>query len=72
MTNPISANQKPNRWKLVKLIVKPQDTDRVARMARQPDKKLLLVRQWIHSKVRSTADPQVVFHTYRVRSATSP
>ena len=72
MTNPISANQKPNRWKLVKLTVKSKYTARVAEMARQPDKKLLLVRQAIHSTGFEKGSPQTVFHIYRVRSATSP
>jgi hypothetical protein len=67
MTNPISANQKPNRWKLVKLTVRSQFLDRVAAMARQPDKKLLLVRQAIHSKRFEHGQAQVVFHIYRVR-----
>jgi hypothetical protein len=69
MTNSISANQKPNRWKLVKLVVKPRDTERVARMAGQPDKKLLVVRQRIHSARFDHGHTQLVFHTYRVRSA---
>jgi Concanavalin A-like lectin/glucanases superfamily len=72
MTNPISANQKPNKWKLIRLTVKGKYTARVAQMAQQPDKKLLLVRQAIHSTGFEGGRPQVVFHTYRVRSATSP
>ncbi|HEY7257155.1 MAG TPA: LamG-like jellyroll fold domain-containing protein [Solirubrobacterales bacterium] len=72
MTSPISANQKPNRWKLVKLTVKRQYTARVEELADHPDQKLLPVRQSIHSKGFRQDSPQTVFHVYRVRRATSP
>jgi concanavalin A-like lectin/glucanase superfamily protein len=72
MSGMVSANQKPNKWKLVKLVVKPQYTARVSEMAKRPDEKLLTVRQSIHSKRFKHGSPQVVFHTYRVRAATSP
>jgi hypothetical protein len=40
-------------------------------MATQPDKKLLIVHQLIHSKLFKNGQPQSVFHIYRVRTATS-
>jgi hypothetical protein len=72
MTAPISANQKPNRWKLVKLTVKSQFTARVEGLSKHPDQKLLTVRQSIHSKGFEGGRAQTVFHIYRVRAATSP
>ncbi len=71
MTNSVSAAQKPNQWKVAVLEVKPQYTAQVAQMATQPDKKLLIVRQLIHSKQFRNGKPQPVFHIYRVRTATS-
>jgi hypothetical protein len=72
MTTLVAANQKPNRWKVVQLTVKPQYTDRVAEMAKHPDQKLLIVRQSIHSERFEHGRPQTVFHIYRVQAATSP
>jgi hypothetical protein len=72
MTNSTSAKQKPNEWKLAKLIVKPQFTSQVMAMSEHPDEKLLTVRQAIHSKGFKHGLPQAVFHTYRVRALTSP
>ena len=71
MTNLITANQKPNRWKVVKLTVKPQFTTRVLGMSRHPGEKLLGVRQSIHSKGFEEGRTQTVVHIYRVRAATS-
>jgi hypothetical protein len=71
MTNSVSAKQKPNQWKVAVLEVKPQYTGQVAQMATQPDKKLLIVHQLIHSKLFKNGQPQSVFHIYRVRTATS-
>jgi len=71
MSAPVSANQKPNRWRLVKLVIKPQFTARVQEMAKQPDKKLLTVRQSIHSRQFEHGRPQSVFHVYRVRAASA-
>jgi Concanavalin A-like lectin/glucanases superfamily len=72
MSSSVSANQKPNKWKLVKLIVKPQFTSRVMEMGAHPDQKLLVVRQSIHSVRFEHGAPQVVFHTYRVQKSTAP
>jgi hypothetical protein len=70
MTNTVSAGQKPNKWKVAKLIIKPKYRAAVAKMATQPNKKLLIVRQLIHSKRFKHGTPQSVFHIYRVRTAT--
>lgn len=72
MSAPISANQKPNKWKLVKFVIKPQFTATIQKLAEQPDKKLLTVRQTIHSTRFEHGRPQTVFHIYRVRAATGP
>jgi hypothetical protein len=72
MTSPISAKQKPNRWKVVKLTVKPQFTARVEAMSKHPAEKLLTVRQSIHSRGFEHGQAQTVFHIYRVRAGTSP
>jgi hypothetical protein len=72
MSTAVSANQKPNKWKLIKLIVKQQYTARVEELAKYPDQKLLVVRQLIHAERFENGRPQDVFHTYRVRTATSP
>jgi hypothetical protein len=71
MSAPVSANQKPNKWKLVKLVIKPQFTATVQELAKQPDKKLLTVRQSIHSRQFEHGRQQSVFHVYRVRAATA-
>jgi hypothetical protein len=68
-TSSVSAKQKPNKWKVAKLIVKPKYQGRVAKMATQPNKKLLSVRQLIHSTRFKHGAPQSVFHIYRVRTA---
>jgi hypothetical protein len=72
MTSAISAKQKPNRWKVVKLTVKPQFTARVEAMSKHPAEKLLTVRQSIHSRGFEHGQAQTVFHIYRVRAGTSP
>ncbi len=71
MSSSTSANQGPNKWKVVKLQVKPQFTSRVLEMSKKPDQKLLTVRQSIHAKAFEDGRPQTVFHTYRVRAASS-
>ncbi len=72
VSSAVSANQKPNNWKLVRLIVKPQYTARIEELANHPDQKLLVVRQSIHSNGFEHGRPQSVFHVYRVQRATSP
>ena len=69
MTSSVSAKQQPNQWKVAVLEVKPQYVAQVGQMATQPDKKLLIVRQLIHSKSFRNGKPQSVFHIYRVRTA---
>ena len=71
-TSSVSAKQKPNKWKVAKLIVKPKYQSPVAKMATQPNKKLLIVRQLIHSTRFKHGAPQSVFHIYRVRTASRP
>lgn len=71
-TGSVSAKQKPTKWKVAKLIVKPKYQGTVAKMATQPNKKLLIVRQLIHSTRFKHGAPQSVFHIYRVRTASSP
>ena len=68
-TSSVSAKQKPNKWKVAKLIVKPKYQGQVAKMATQPNKKLLTVRQLIHSTRFKHGAAQSVFHIYRVRTA---
>src|SRR5262249_44697687 len=63
-TASVSAKQKPNKWKVAKLIVKPSFQAQVSKMATQPTKKLLIVRQLIHSKRFKHGAPQSVFHIY--------
>ena len=70
ITGSVSAKQKPNRWKVAKLKIKPKFTSTVAKMAKKPQKKLLIVRQSVHSKKFKHGLPQSVFHIYRVRTAT--
>jgi hypothetical protein len=69
MTAPVSAKQKPNRWKVAKLTVKPKFRATLAKMAKKPQKKLLTVRQLVHAKKFKSGSPQSVFHIYRVRTA---
>src|SRR5262249_50858865 len=69
MTASVSAKQKPNKWKVAALEVKPKFTASVAKMAKKPDKKLLIVRQLVHAKKFKNGSPQSVFHIYRVRTA---
>jgi hypothetical protein len=71
-TGSVSAKQKPTKWKVAKLLVKPRYQARVAKMAKQPNKKLLIVRQLIHSTRFKHGAHQSVFHIYRVRTASSP
>jgi hypothetical protein len=71
MSSAVSAAQKPNKWKLAKLTVKPQFTARVEGLAQRPDQKLLVVRQSIHSTDFEQGRGQTVFHVYRVRALTS-
>jgi hypothetical protein len=70
-TSSVSAKQKPNKWKVAKLVVKPKYQSQVAKMAAQPSKKLLIVRQVVHSTRFKHGAPQSVFHIYRVRTASS-
>jgi hypothetical protein len=70
-TSSVSAKQKPTKWKVAKLMVKPKYQGQVAKMATQPDKKLLIVRQLVHSTRFKHGAPQSVFHIYRVRTATA-
>jgi hypothetical protein len=70
MTASVSAKQKPNKWKVAFLKVKPKFLATVKRMAKKPNKKLLIVRQLVHSKRFQGGRPQSVFHVYRVRTAT--
>jgi hypothetical protein len=72
ITGSVSAKQKPNKWKVAKLIVKPKYRAAVSKMSSQPTKKLLIVRQLIHSTRFKDGARQSVFHIYRVRTATSP
>ncbi len=72
MSTTVSANQKPNKWKVVKLTVKPQYTAQVEGLADHPDQKLLVVRQSIHSMGFKHGRPQTVLHLYRVQRAISP
>jgi hypothetical protein len=69
ITTSVSAKQKPKAWKVAVLEVTPKYRARVAEMAKRPDKKLLIVRQLIHSKRFKKGSPQSVFHIYRVRTA---
>ncbi len=70
MTASVSAKQKPNKWKVAKLKIKPQFTGTVKKMAQKPQKKLLAVRQLVHAKKFKNGKAQSVFHIYRVRTAT--
>ncbi len=70
MTASVSAKQKPNKWKVAKLKIKPKFTSTVARMAKKPSKKLLTVRQSVHAKKFKNGKTQSVFHIYRVRTET--
>jgi DNA-binding beta-propeller fold protein YncE len=69
ITGPVSARQKPTKWKVAKLRIKPRFRSLVAKMAKRPDKKLLIVRQLIHSTRFRGGQAQSVFHIYRVRTA---
>lgn len=69
MSSFAKGRQKPRRWKLVKLRVKRRYRAKVARMAKRPNKKLLVVKQALRAKRFKRGHPQVVFHKYRVRSA---
>jgi low density lipoprotein-related protein 2 len=70
MTATVSAKQKPNKWHVAKLKVKPKYLSKVAKMAKRPSKKLLIVRQLVHAKKFKGGRAQSVFHIYRVRTAT--
>jgi hypothetical protein len=70
ITASVSAKQKPNRWKVAKLKIKPKFTSAVAKMAKKPQKKLLIVRQSVHATKFKHGLRQSVFHIYRVRTAT--
>ena len=69
MTASVSAKQKPNKWHVARLEVKPKFTSTVAKMAKNPSKKLLTVRQLVHAKKFKNGKTQSVFHIYRVRTA---
>ncbi len=70
MTASVSAKQKPNKWHVAKLKVKPKFITAVKKMAAKPQKKLLIVRQSVHAKRFKHGRKQSVFHIYRVRTAT--
>jgi DNA-binding beta-propeller fold protein YncE len=70
MTASVSAKQKPNKWKVAKLKIKPAFKATVTKMAKEPQKKLLIVRQLVHAKKFKGGRAQSVFHIYRVRTAT--
>jgi subtilisin-like proprotein convertase family protein len=72
ITASVSANQKPGNWTVVTIEVKPQFKAVVASMARHPSKKLLYVRQLIHSKGFKHGRRQAVFHIYRVLTVAAP
>ncbi|HEY7257231.1 MAG TPA: YncE family protein [Solirubrobacterales bacterium] len=69
MSASVSAKQKPNKWHVAKLKVKPKFTAAVNKMAKKPQKKLLIVRQSVHAKKFKHGRKQSVFHIYRVRTA---
>jgi hypothetical protein len=69
ITNSTSAGQKQSKWRVVKLTVKPKFRKLVARLAAQPDKKLLTVRQVLHAKRFRHGRVQVVLHKYKVHTA---
>ena len=70
MTRFRSAKQKSGKWKVVTLRVKRRYRPRVARMAKRPGRKLLIVRQSVHAKRFKRGRRQAVFHAYRVRTTT--
>jgi Tol biopolymer transport system component len=69
ITSSVSAMQKPTKWKVARLKVKPRFLSLVAKMAKTPNKKLLNVRQLIHSARFRGGQTQAVYHIYRVRTA---
>jgi DNA-binding beta-propeller fold protein YncE len=68
ITAAVSAKQKPTKWKVAALKVKPKFRKTVANMAKHSKKKLLYVRQTIHGKRFKKGRRQAVFHIYRVRT----
>jgi hypothetical protein len=68
ITASVSARQKPLKWHVARLKVKSRFRGLVAKMAKRPDKKLLLVRQLVHSTRFRDGQTQSVFHIYRVRT----
>jgi hypothetical protein len=71
ITARVSAKQKPRKWRVVSLKVKPKFRSVVKKMAKHSSKKLLFVRQTIHAKRFKHGRPQSVFHIYRVRTAST-
>jgi hypothetical protein len=71
ITAAISASQKPTKWKVATLKVKPKFKKTVAKMAKRSNKKLLYVGQTIHAKRFKGGRPQTVFHIYRVRTVST-
>ncbi len=71
ITAAVSAKQKPTKWKVAALKVKPKFKKTVAKMAKHSSKKLLYVRQTIHAKRFKKGRPQAVFHIYRVRTVST-
>ena len=69
MTGYANARQKPGKWKVVKLRVKPKYKRRIATYAKRPNRKLLVVRQTVHAKRFKHGKRKVVFHKYKVRTA---
>ena len=71
ITAAVSARQKPTKWTVATLKVKPKFRKTVKGMAKRPNKKLLYVRQTIHAKRFKKGRPQAVFHIYRVRTVST-
>ncbi len=71
ITASASAKQKPNEWKVFALKVKPKYRKVVRKMAREPNKKLLYVRELIHAKRFKHGRRQAVYHKYRVLTASN-
>jgi hypothetical protein len=71
ITASASASQKPNKWKVFALKVKPKYRKVVKKMAKKPNKKLLYVREQIHAKRFKHGRRQAVYHKYRVLTASN-
>ena len=69
MTKFVNAKQKARKWKVVKLRVKPKYKRRIAKYAKRPNRKMLVVRQKIRAKKFKKGKRKVVWHKYKVRTA---